>query len=425
MLTPTDLQPLKPRALRHAKLLTLLVLALVGTQFWHPATGSAEEGIPKETGQKLQNTEVLEQKQMPSQKPPEVLEPKTKPAETVEQKPKLSAVAELKEKAQDAFVHSRYAEAVAYNLKIAQKYPASKERHYAVQMLGTLYEDNVVDLKQAMKWDEEFLKRYADSRQAPIYKEKLARFASVEKAGTQDQAYKSYRKIKFANKGDAYLVKQYEALLKEHPDFTLKVEVQKEIAYAYDRMNRPKESYQALQAIVTQNPGKQLSSTDQIMSEANHSYWEMTTDWKWVAWAVVAALWGAAFLMKPWRRMDRAAIRSYLIWTVCWVLLMASRMPTFYSMETEGYLFVIDDRAIYTMAAMNLPVILWIMLFTRGEYWLSRPRALRLLSPTLALVMTVASIYLFVAYQPNGPAIVSVFGVKYEYLIGEFRNHRI
>jgi hypothetical protein len=37
----------------------------------------------------------------------------------------------------------------------------------------------------------------------------------------------------------------------------------------------------------------------------------------------------------------------------------------------------------------------------------------------------VAVLYLFIAYQPNGPAIVNVFGVKYEYLIGEFRNNRM
>jgi amino acid transporter len=129
--------------------------------------------------------------------------------------------------------------------------------------------------------------------------------------------------------------------------------------------------------------------------------------------------------MKPWKRLDRASIRLILIWTGLWVLLMASRMPTFYSMEKEGYQFVIKDTEIYTMAALNLPVILWVILLTRGEFWLTRPRALRWISPLLTLVMTLATIYLFIACQPNGPAIVDVFGVKYQYLIGEFRNHRM
>ena len=39
-----------------------------------------------------------------------------------------------------------------------------------------------------------------------------------------------------------------------------------------------------------------------------------------------------------------------------------------------------------------------------------------------ALVMTIAVVYLFIAFHPNGPAIVSVFGVKYDYLIGELRT---
>lgn len=402
MTTKTSMLLLKRFSMRCAKLTPLLlILPLFGMLICLPTTGLAEQGSP------VPNEQL--------QKSPEV----------IVQNPKLSAVAELKEKAQDAFVHGDYAGAAAYNLKIAQKYPGSKERHYAVQMLGTIYENNIVDVKKAFKWNREFMEKYADSRQVPIYKEKLERLAGLEKAQGQEDAYKAYQKIKFANRGDAYLVKNYESMLKEHPEFTLKTEVQREIAYAYDRMNKPKESYAALQALSAQNPGHKLSSTDQIMAEANHSYWEMRTTWKWVALAVVAALWGAVILVKPWKRLDRIWIRTFLFWTLGWVLLMASRMPTFYSMEVEGYQFVIRDTAIYTMAALNLPVILWLMLFTRGEFWLTRPRALRWASPLLTLVMTVAVIYLFIAYQPNGPAIASVFGVKYEYLIGEFRNNRM
>jgi tetratricopeptide (TPR) repeat protein len=389
---------LKRTSIQRTKLTPLLILTLFGTLLWLPATGLAEQESPV----------VNEQKQ----KVPEV----------IEQQPKITEVAELKQKAQEAYMHGRYAEAEASNLKIAQKFPASKERHYAVQMLGTLYEDNLVDIKKAIKWDREFLKKYADSRQAPFYTEKVASLEKLINQQNQEEAFKAYQKIKFANRGDAYLVKKYEDFIKEYPDFSLKDEVQREIAYAYDRMNKPKQSYAALQAIAAQNPGHNLSSTDQIMAEANHTYWEMNSTWKWVAWAVIATLWGAVLLMKPWKRFDRASIRTFLIWTGLWVLLTASRMPTFYSMEVEGYKYVIKDTAIYTLAALNVPVILWLMLLTRGEFWLTRPRALRWLSPLLTLVMTVAFIYLFIAYRPDGPEIVSVFGVKYEYLVGEFRK---
>jgi tetratricopeptide (TPR) repeat protein len=411
MTSTTDMLPLKRLALERSKLIPLFILTILGALlFCLPGPGVAEQESQIINVQKQKLPETFEQK------------PKT---EGAEQLPKLTAVAELKQKAQDAFVHANYAEAAACNLKIAQKYPGSKERHYAVQMLGTIYENNLVDVRKAIKWNREFMQKYADSRQAPFYKEKLEnleKLVPVENGTNQEEAYKAYQKIKFANRGDAFLVMNYEALLKKYPDFNLKVEIQKEIAYAYDRMNKPKESYAALQVIAAQNPGHKLSSTDQIMAEANHSYWEMTTTWKWVAWAVVAAFWGAVLLMKPWKRLDRLWFRTFLIWTVCWVLLVASRMPTFYSMEVDGYQFVIRDTAIYTMAALNLPVILWLMLLTRGDFWLTRPRALAWASPLLTLVMTVAIIYLFVAYQPNGPAIVSVFGVKYEYLIGEFRK---
>ena len=362
--------------MRNSKLFSLFVLMFLLHLFRWPATGLAEQESPVANEQES--------------KVPEIVEPKQKAPEAVGQKPKLSEVAELRQKASDAYIHGRYAEAETVLLKIAQKFPASKERRYAVEMLGTIYEDNLPDPLKAIRWYREFLKKYADYRQAPIYNAKLERLAGIEKVANQKEAFKIYQKIKFANKGDQYLVTNYEKLLKEHPDFTLKVEVEKEIAYAYDRMNKPKESYTALQAVAAQTPGHVLSSTDQIMAEANHSYWKMSTTWKWVAWGVVAALWIWVLLMKPWKRFDRASIRTLLIWTVAWIVLMASRMPTFYSMVVEGYQFVIKDTAIYTMAAFNLPVIVWLILLTRGEFWLTRPRTLRWVSPLFTLVMTVA-----------------------------------
>jgi hypothetical protein len=400
------IEPPKRSARQHAKSVSLLIMTLFGLLVWFPGAVLAEEATPAAS----------------EQKGPDAAEQKPKTPDVVAPKPKLSEVAELKEKALDAFVHGRYAEATACNLKIVHKFPGTKERHSAVQMLGTIYEDNLVDLKQAIKWDREFLEKYADSRQIPFYKEKLEKLAALKKGINQEEAFKAFHNIKFANRGDAYLVKNYEALLKAHPDFSMKVEVQKEIAYSYDRMNKPKESYAALQAIVSQNPGQKLSTNDQIMAEANHTYYEMNTTWKWVAWGVVAAFWGAVLLMKPWRRLDRGTVRSFLIWTSCWALLVASRMPTFYSLETGGYKFDIKDTAIYTMGALNIPVILWLILLVRGKFWLTRPRALRWTSPLLTLMMTVAVLYLFVAYQPNGPSIVSTFGEKYDYLIGEFRT---
>jgi hypothetical protein len=376
--------------------------------FRWPAAGLAEQERPVVNEQKPKVPEIVGQQQ--------------KTPEAVEQKPKLSEVAELKQKASDAYIHGRYAEAETVLLKIAQQFPASKERRYAVQMLATIYEDNLVEPMKAIKWDREYLKKYADYRQAPLFKEKIEKLAGIEKTVNQKEAFKRYQNIKFANKGDQYLVTNYEKLLRDHPDFSLKVEVEKEIAYAYDRMHKPKESYAALQAVAAQTPGHILSSTDQIIADDNHKYWEMSSTWKWVAWVIVAALWVPVLLMKPWKRLDRALIRTLQIWTALWIALSAAKMPFFYSMETDGYKYVIKDTQIYTLAALNLPVIVWLILLTRGDFWQTRRLALRLVSPLLAVVMTVAVVFLFIAYNPAGPEIVSVFGVKYDYLIGEFRK---
>ena len=273
----TVMLPLKRIAMQRAKFFPLLILTFFVTLSWLPVTGFAEQDRPAVN----------------------------------EQKPEVTKVAELKQKAQDAYVHGRYAEAAANNLEIAQKFPASKERRYSVQMLGTIYEDNLTDIKKAIKWDREFLKKYADPRQVSFYKEKIA---SLEKLINQEQDFKTYQSIRFANKGDEFMVKKFEALLKEHPDFLLKSDVQRELAYAYSRLDKRRESYLAFQALSTQKGGNKLSSSDRIAAATAGRYWQMTQEWGWVAWAVVVMLWIAVLLMKPWSGLPVALSESSCCW---------------------------------------------------------------------------------------------------------------
>lgn len=374
MTTRTDMQPLKTVIMRRMRLIPFPVLTLLLSLFLMPLAGFAAQDSP--------------------------------------------ALNELKQKAQHAYINGLYAEAAAINLEITGKHPESEAARYAVQMLGTLYENNLVDIKKAIKWDREFLEHYAEPRQVSFYKEKLG---SLEKLLKQEESFKTYQAIRFAHEGDEIMVKKFEALLKEHPNFLLKDKVLSELGYAYARMDKRRQSYLAFQAIASQGVNK-LSSSDAVAYEAADRYRQMRTTGAWVAWAVLVSLWAAVLLMKPWKRLTRSSIVTFLILTGLWVLLTAARMPTFYSMETEGYQFKISDTAVFTLAALNVTVLLWLMLFTRAEIWKTRPRALRWLSPPLTLMMTAAVFYLFIAYQPNGPEIADVFVVKYQYLMGEIRE---
>ena len=408
MSVKTEMQPLKGVALRYSRPFSLFVLVFFVFLFRWPATCLAEQESPAANEQKP--------------KVPEIVEPKQKAPEAVEQKPKLSEVAELKQKASDAYIHARYAEAETVLLKIARKFPASKERRYAVQMLGTIYEDNLVDPMKAIKWDREYLKKYADPRQVPFYKEKIDKLAVIEKATNQEEAFKIYRKIKFSNKGDAYLVKKYEELLKDHPDFLYKAEVEKELGYAYARIDKPRQSYAAFQAVSSQNHGQKLSSSDRLTSEESHRYWKMAAEGGMIAWSVIALLWVTVLIMKPWEDLTWASIKKFRIYVIVWLLLVAASLPFFYSMENEGVKFVIHDTMVYTAAALNLTILFWLLLLTRGKYWQTRPRTLRWASPFLTLLMTVSVFYLFMAYQPHGPEIMEEFAAKYRYLDRELHE---
>ena len=312
-------------------------------------------------------------------------------------------VNELKQKAQDAFIKGHYADAAAFDKGIALKYPESQARHYAVQMLGTIYENNIVDIKEAVKWDREFLKKYADSRQVPFYNEKIA---SLEKMLNQEDAFKTYQTIRFANKGDEILVKQFEELLKEHPDFLLKADVERELAYAYARMDKRRQSAHEFEDLA-KTEGNKLSTSDLIASQNADRYWQMTTTWAWLAWTVIVILWAAVLVKKPWQNLAWASTRKFLLWPVLWVLIVAASLPVFYSIETSGYPIVIPDTTVFTAAMLNLVIIFWLLLLTRAELWQTRRWTRLCLSPLLTLLMTTAVFYLFVVYQPNGPFILT------------------
>jgi len=369
----TEIQSSKDFALHFSRFFQLLVLLFLVLLFGKPANGLAES--------------LRSEQENPEAK-------------------------ELQLKAQKAFTDRHYAEAAGIDEKIAQKYPGTLERRFAVQMLGSIYEDNLVNIGKALKWDREYLKKYANPRQVQYYTGKIA---ALEKIKVQEDAFKIYKRIRFASKGDAIMVKEFEALLKEHPDFLMKNDVERELAYAYARLDKRKESFQAIEKIARNNP-KEVSKLDRALANDNERYWEMQQRFSWIAWSIVALLWGMVLSMKPWKRLTRASIRLFLILSLAWVIIIAASLPTFYGIDTGGDRIILTDSQIFLAGGLNLLVLLWIFLMSRGSYWLSRPRALRFASPLLTLVMTVAVIYLFVVYQPNGPEVTDVFVLKYKYL---------
>ena len=360
MISITGILLLKLGPIRRAKFIPLLVLMLLGSLFCLPIAGFTAQDGPE--------------------------------------------VNELKQKATNAYIAGHYSEAEAVFLEIAEKHPDSEVRRYAVSMLGNIYEEHIVDLKKAIRWDREFLDKYADRGMVSNYRDKIA---YLEKQKKQEQAFKTYNTVRFSNKGDAFIVRQFEELLKNYPDFTLRADVERELGYTYQRMEKDKESAQAFQAL-SRTEGNKLSPSDRVAYKAADRYWQMTTTWAWAAWTVLAILWVTVLLMKPWDQITWASIRKFLLWPFSWALLTAAAMPTFYSFDQGGYLVFIHGATVYIFAGLNLTVLIWLLLLTRAKFWQTRPNALRWLSPVLTLLMTVTVLYLFILYQPVGPEIIDI-----------------
>ena len=332
--------------------------------------------------------------------------------------PDSPQVEQLKHMAQNAYVKGDYAQAAAFDLEIAEKHPGSQARHYAVQMLGTIYADNLVDLRKAIQWHRAFLEQYADFRQVPFYQERIA---TLEKLLPQEQAFKDYLAIRTARYSDRILVQKYEAFLKEYPDFLLKEKIESELGYAYARLDERKKSALAFQAIAAQGPEK-LGSTDKGEYKTENRYWQMRTTWAWVAWGVIVVLWVWTLWMTPWKQLSWRSIRRFLLWPVLWLVVAGAGLPLFYSLETKGYPIVIPAITVYIAIGLNLLVLFWLLLLIHGKTWQTRPQARRWLCPVLALLMTTGVFYLWVVYQPKGPYIVDMCVVKYDYWRGELRE---
>jgi hypothetical protein len=374
--TMTNTLPLRRCRIRRIELIFALILTLLVNLSWLPQAASAAQNSP--------------------------------------------AAEELEQKAQRAYIEHRFEDAAALDAEIAENLPDSQARHYAVMMLGNIYEENLVDLKKAIQWNREYLEKYADYRQAPAYREKIA---FLEKMLPQEPAFKTYQAIRSAGDNDDVMVVKYEALLKEYPDFILKDKVESELGHAYARLDQRKKSYLAFKSIASGPGGDKLTGNDRSTYEDARRYWEMTWTWAWVAWAVVVMLWAVVLLMKPWKRLTWSSSKRFMILPALWVLGTIASIPVYYSLNTIGYPIVIPISAVFIAAGLNLVVLFWLLLLTRGGFWQTRRLSLRLCTPVLTLLMTTAVFYLFVVYHPQGPYITDLFGVKLEYWQGELREH--
>lgn len=321
---------------------------------------------------------------------------------------------ELQKLAQQAFAKGEYAEAEAINLNIAINHPGTGARRYAVQILAGLYENNLVDLENAVRWYRVFLNEYAGPGQVPFVQEKLI---FLEELKPHEKAFATYQEIRHANADDLFAVRKYESLLEEHPDFPLKPRVLKELGYAYGRLDKSYRSYRAFQALAE-------SGSNEFSAEEKMAYGKVRSNLilAVIAWMIILLFWAAALSMDPWARISRASIITFMIFASLWLLLAAVRLPSYYAVTAGGEENLFPPVAVYVAAALNIPVLFWVLLLTRGKFWQSRPRALLWLSPLLTLLMTVSAFYLFLFYQPDGSRIVDAFAGQYGRWIEAVRN---
>lgn len=324
---------------------------------------------------------------------------------------------ELKRLVSQEFVAGQFAQAAAHCEELSMRYPRAPEGRYAVQMLGTIYEEKLADLGRAILWSRRFLDEYVDAREAEFYRRKLA---TLEALRGQEASFARWQALRRSGPPDAVLAREAEALLCDQPDFALRAEVLRAAAQAHARLDHRRAAYEAYEAL-SRAPGG-LTASDRPAYERAARGWRLSSVWAGGAWSVVAVLFGAAVAARPWARLTRTDLGRLAQWVAAWLVFSALRLPSYAAAAADENPF--SPSAVYVAALLNLALLAWLFLFVKAGFWRTRRRALLVSAPALMLLLTAAVYYLFLIHQPKGPDIIDSFGVEYAHWAQRWRSRR-
>jgi hypothetical protein len=322
---------------------------------------------------------------------------------------------ELKRLASQEFVAGHFAQAAAHCEELARRYPPAPERRYAVQMLGTLYEEKLVDVGKAIFWSRRFLEEYAEARQADFYRRKLA---TLEALRGQEATFARWQALRISDPPDEILAREAEALLGAQPDFVLRADVLRTLAQAHVRLDHRRAAHEAYEAL-SRTPGGLTESDLPAREKAAHN-WRLSSVWAGAAWAMVAGLLAAAVAGRPRATLTRTDLGRLAPWVAAWLVFSVLRLPSYFAAAADENPF--PPSAVYLAALLELAILAWLFLFVKGGFWRTRSRALLLSAPALTLLLTAAVYYLFLVYQPKGPDIIDSFGVEYAHWAERWRS---
>lgn len=317
--------------------------------------------------------------------------------------------AQLQKMAHQAFMQSKYKDAAQYNLRIANNFPASKHRRYAVMMLGMIYENNLFRYDSAIYWYKEFLAKYAKARQADAM---LRRIEFMNGLGEHREAHIAFRKIQLSEDSIEQRIKKLEAFVAAHPNFPVMKDVLMFLAGDYKAAGKYWKYYRAF------NMGLALDTASSPELRARYrSYARSIFIRSLIArlgWLYLIILFIWTLFLKPWKTISMQACRNFCKYIIAWAILAITGVTAYKFGIADADNNPFSILQVIAFLCVNFLVLGWMFLFQQTEFWKKQNRVLTYLLPLFALLSSVFLSWIVLCTQEAWIGVTDEFMVQWK-----------
>ena len=320
----------------------------------------------------------------------------------------------LQQQAHEQYVKGKYREAATTNLAILSNTTSlEKDRRYAMQMLGTIYENHLLNFDSAAYWYEKFSQKYTSGAQREFYRKKLNLLRGL--GDNEKKGYSAIKKATYATEAPQKKIALLEAGLSMAPSLPNRKEVLLQISHtAFDAKQYAK-ARAALLELKKIDPGV-------VAGELRVRFSQVEAMWRYsiiarACWAFVTVLFVSVLLTVPYRKIARKSWKMLGFLCAAWIPIAAIGI-CMYLWKIHALVHnPFSKQAIFIAAIMLLVITFWIFSARFSLLHRISGSATIVVLPICSLLLAVASFFLFLYHQPKRELILEDFGERYVHWI--------
>lgn len=320
----------------------------------------------------------------------------------------------LQRQAHKQFINKQYRKAASTNLSIvADTNTSINDRRYAMQMLGTLYENHLLQFDSAAFWFEQFNEKYASITQHDYYKNKISFLRGLK--GNEIKGYSIVQKAIFASNDLQEQVKLLEDGLALAPQLPNRKKVLIFLSQkAYDAGMYAK-AYKTMLQLQEMAPGILAGELKDRYSKVRTIYQQSII--ARISWAIVILLFLIVIFSTSYKLISFKALKKlyYLIigWTLFSIILLIIYFIRINRLDHNPF----SIFSIFIAIFLLLVITVWIFfarfsLLNRSSYTKTI-----IVLPLCSFILTLAVWFLFLYYQPERTKILYEFSERYMHWI--------